>query len=310
MPELYYKPSGKFSPISLLYFVVFMVITIPVLSIVYIYAIRFIPFIYLNFLIAIACGCAVGFVMMLISKWGKIRNTILVICLTIVAMIVLKYFQWCIYIPLVYSDIYHFFQASFLDRMLLSFDLFLRPDVVIEEAIFINANGTWSLGSSGSSGYAVTGIFLSIVWIGEFILMLAGAIALAFSQPGSPYSENTNDWYKEVKTPFEAGLPADPAAFKARLETGDFRELISLVYQGRADQLDHLSLVMFEPKQPTPVDPYYITISQQTTSYDKKGAQKVSSKPLMTYLSVNHAIMAEITQAQTQRLTATTPVAG
>ncbi|MBK7885415.1 MAG: hypothetical protein IPJ81_17725 [Chitinophagaceae bacterium] len=76
--DKYYKPSGRFSPISIVFLIIICSIAIPILGFLYSYAIWYIPFIYINFIITGLLGYATA---LLISRTvirpGKVGNNLM-----------------------------------------------------------------------------------------------------------------------------------------------------------------------------------------------------------------------------------------
>ncbi|MCL2808245.1 MAG: hypothetical protein FWD27_08885 [Coriobacteriia bacterium] len=295
MREVYYKPSGKVSPLFIVLFIASAAIAIPILSVAYIYAIYYIPFIYLNFLLTGLCGLGMGFVIMMCTRLGKARSRALVIVLTILAMLLLKYAQWCVYIPLVYSDAYQVVAVSFAERLQIALELFFQPYMVLMSAVEINEFGVWGIGSLD----VVNGIALLVVWILEFAIMLICALLISSSKTVLPFSENAGAWYTGAQNFAEANLPADFDSFKTSLEMGNFSELLSLAQQGKQDDYNYLGIEIFEPPPSNTIEPHYLTIYHQVITFDKKGEAKPSSTPLLTHLAADQSTVATIVQAQT-----------
>jgi hypothetical protein len=309
MKEMYYKPSGKFSPLFILLFVVFMAIAIPILSVVYIYAVYYIPVVYFNIFIAVFCGVGLGFAVMFSTQLGKSRNRILVIVLTILAVVLLKYTQWCIYIPLVYSEVYEVLQTTFIERLSISAELFFQPDTVFSCAAEINEFGAWSLGSrTSSASSAVNGVFLLVIWILEFLVIMIGALVVSSNKVVFPFSENSQAWYKDIKTEIDTSCPADPNAFKANLEMGSFGELIALVQQGKTNEFDCLGVHIYEPPQSGSMEPYYLSIFKKTIAVDKKGRHKATRTLLIRFIAADSRTVATIRQPYPQQTEACVPV--
>ena len=74
----FYKPSGKFSPSFILFFLLVSLIAFPLLGLIYAYCIWYIPFIYINFFITLGFGFLVALcVNKVVIRKGKVRNPIL-----------------------------------------------------------------------------------------------------------------------------------------------------------------------------------------------------------------------------------------
>ncbi|MCL2530415.1 MAG: hypothetical protein FWE41_08875 [Coriobacteriia bacterium] len=298
MQATYYKPSGKISPLFVLLFIVFMAISIPILSVAYIYAIFYIPFIYLNIIIAIACGLGLGFAVLLATQLGKARNRVLVIVLTILAVFLLKYTQWCVYIPLVYAELYMELQADFAERLLISLELFFDPAYVLIGALDINEWGAWGFGESGD---AVTGGLLLGVWILEFLVIMISAVAVCWWKTVFPFSENANAWYTESKPEINACMSENFDALRASLETGNFNELVHLAHLPRVDGSNYLGITVFEPPASSSMEPYYLSITGITATYDKKGTETLKRNPLITHIAVDPGTVAALKQPPVQQ---------
>ncbi len=75
MKQNYYQPSGKFSLKSIVLFFVLSVTLFPLWGGLYAYAIWYIPFIYINFIITGIFAFGIGFMIsQIVFKIGKVRN--------------------------------------------------------------------------------------------------------------------------------------------------------------------------------------------------------------------------------------------
>ena len=304
MAASYYKPSGKVTPAFFVFYLLFIAVAIPILSLIYIHLNWFVPFIYVNFFFTVGCGIALGFVVMLAAKMGKARNPWVVLLLTVIAVILLKYVQWTVYIPLVISDAYRLIQLTFMERLNVSRQILVDPMWVIEDIQFINEHGVWSIGEAGTP---VRGTILYIVWAAEFLILMGGAILLSWGQPRFPFSEETNEWYTQMENQITIAVPENIDYAKTRIENSDFGELIWLAQNTRkpeapaeagteADagpetplgETSQWVLTLYEPPQASAQSPYYITIAHTTTTLGKKDKEDVKTDELFTYLAVDY----------------------
>ena len=169
---------SSYSDITAKFFLIlalFMAVTIPVVSVVYIYLIYYIPFVWLNMFIASGCGGISGYIVGYAAKQGGTVNSTAIIASTVVSMCVMYYFQWCVYIPLVFTDAYEFYYMTFGERLSETLYYFIRPDWVIEAARFINEFGVWSYGQ-GVSYRDVAGSLLLFVWVCELAIITGFAV--------------------------------------------------------------------------------------------------------------------------------------
>jgi len=274
---MYYKPSGRFSGIFFVFLLLFIAIAVPILSFVYIYLIHYIPIIYFNIIITVGCGLAVGFSMNFMVKLAKVRNVILVIISLVFVTIILKYFQWCVYIPMIFADS----DFTFLDHIIIPFEIFLHPDMILELALYINSVGVWSI---GTSDIPVRGVILFIVWIIEFIIIMGAAILIGKDRAKLPFSEEFNDWYTEIPNKIIANIPQNIEALKSNLENGNFDELVQLSKEENNDELNFLEITLYQSPN---ADHYYLKADQVSITIDDKEKEKRNETALIEYLAIN-----------------------
>ena len=287
MRDSYYKPSGSVSASFFGYYFLFLLLSVPILSIAYIYAIHYIPLIYLNVIITIGCGALLGLVVSFAAKKGKARNPVLVLVFTLLGVCILKYVQWGVYVPLVFSEVYGEYlgyRIPFFERFSETAFLLRSPAELLEMGKFINEVGVWSAFDAD-----FTGIALLIVWIMEFVILAGIAAAFAWSQPRQPFSEESNDWYTEKINEVYTIIPENIEAMKNELETGDYAGLVQLASHPRTDELNFLSLSFFLPPEDSKTEPHYMSIKQST---EKK--KKSVMKDLVCYISIDEKYVNEI----------------
>ena len=307
MRESYYKPSGQITFKFLIYFALLALVSIPILSTAYIYAAHYIPFIYLNILIAAGCGVLLGVIIRKAIKMGKARNPLLVMLLTLAATVAMKYVQWCIYIPLALDNIFGAYDAyggiTIAGRFIESWFFFITPRDVFQLAASINEVGAWSINtSSAQAPQAVSGVMLLIVWIFEFIIMAATAVVVTMQQVRFPFSEESDNWYEDSKKGFEMDKPEEFEAIKASMENGNYTDLVQLAKAGKTNDRLFLKVSLFQPPQPSDAEwsqrfntsePGYMSIDQVTVA--KKG--KVNSKNLFRYLAIDAQSMRALVES-------------
>ena len=294
MKDSYYKPSGKMTTKFFLYFALSMVVAIPILGTAYIYISHFVPFVYARVFFAIGCGAALGFVVGRAAKAGKARRPAAVLACALAAMLVLKYVQWCVYIPLVFTDVYKAWDMAFWERFVESFHLFIRPNAMFQGMALINEFGSWSLDSASSkSQIDVHGALLAAVWVLEFAAMAATGCLVAWKWPRFPFSEEANDWYVKKDRVLETDVPQNCQAMISSMENGNFADFVQLAKAGKTDDAKFLRLTFFQPPQAPSADPYYLTIVQMTT--DRKKRNKNNTKVWATYLAVDARTVSELT---------------
>ena len=291
-----YKPSGKVAPAFFVYFLVLLLIGIPILSVAYIYLIFYIPLIYVNIIVTLACGAVLGFLVGHAAKLGKARNPLLVMLFAFLAMLLLKYVQWAIYVPLIFANVYEVFDWNFFERLVETGYLILDPRALWFGVEIINEIGVWAIGDSSAP---VNGVMLWIVWAGEFLIMLVTAIAVAAIRPRTPFSEEHGAWYTEMSdTVVHFDPPEDVNALREQVLAGNFTPLITQMQKGLMEgALSYMRLNFHAPPEGSFSEPYFMTLSSSVTT--EKGRRRKRSetkaKTLARFVAVDRHKFRELT---------------
>jgi hypothetical protein len=261
----FYRHSGKFNPLAPLLALFAAVIAAVPLGLIYAFAIKWIPFIYLNFFITLGYGFVFGLLTLYLLKIGKVRNALVAtLCGVAVGMIAL-YFAWSGHVHSLDGNI----------------PWLLTPGQIWIAIKLLYANGSWSFGFSSHD--PVTGIPLAIVWFIEG-LVIVGVCAMVCHDfaDGTPYCEQHHCWLDEKKIIDKLDafiMPAHQAAFKAGdiapLEEAQLRvpasgkfSRLTLKHSGRCEDFCTLSIANVE------------------VTLDKKGKPVEKKQLLMTNLQV------------------------
>jgi len=188
MKNIYNRLANNLSANFILSLILPMAIAIPVISIASVYLTFYmtlymprIPGIFIDLIGPAAGGLAMGSIVSRKAKSSEVNNPKIVIATTLVAVCVLRYVQWCVYIPLIFSEVYENHDMISGQRTVESFRLFFRPDRVFQSAMHINELGVWS---QGDTRYAVNrsfinpenGIGLLLSWVFYFAAMIVFAL--------------------------------------------------------------------------------------------------------------------------------------
>ena len=280
----YYKPSGKFSPMSLIYFLALSLIAFPLMGLVYAYCIWYIPFIYINFIIAGAFGFGVGFLAnkFIIGK-GKLRNVPLTFILVAFSGIVALYFHWAVWVDLVinagesYGNSRLGITVSNIDALQV-FSLAMQPGILFELIGEINTVGTWGL-----SGSAVSGTFLSVIWGIEFLIIVVIALMIAMPRVRQPFCELGNKWFAEQPLPpFE--YIEDAKQFVAQLEKED-PAVFNALKRAEGLEQDHSVMQLYT----SDYNESFLSIENKKAKYDKKGKIDFNTEIVASYIALNTA---------------------
>ncbi len=283
----YYAPSGKFNPIAFLYFILIALIALPILGLAYAYAIWYIPFIYINFFIALAFSFLIGLTISHgVVKFGKIRNVPLTIGLSFLAGIMALYFHWAVWVDLVinagesYGSSRIGITVSNI-KLFQTFNLALQPDVLFGFIGEINQYGTWGFKSA-----TVSGTFLTIIWVIEALIILAPATLIPIGYASEPFCELGNAWFKEKELP----------AFNY-IETPT--QLVKAIENSNPEAFKELSLANNLEKNHSIFSLYssnhnenYLSIKNKRATTNKKGELEFNNDAFLEYIYLN----SELTQ--------------
>ncbi|RUT68109.1 hypothetical protein D0817_22550 [Flavobacterium cupreum] len=281
--EKYYKPSGKFSLIFILYFFLVSVTAFPVLGLIYAYCIWYIPFVYINFFITLGFGFLIGFVVALfVIKKGKVRNPLLGFFIGLTAAFLALYLHWAIWIDLVINA----GESYGSDRIgitvsniefLQVFSLIFRPDLVLEYISQVNENGTW-----GIRGATASGAFLWVVWSIEFIIVITISGFLSYLEAKKPFSESTNSWYEEITLPALSYIE-DQQQMIADIVASNHTsfDLLSKDIDSEVDS--HSVFTLYKSKS----GKNYLSVDNKTSKVDDKGNVKFDSDEIVEYIAIN-----------------------
>jgi hypothetical protein len=275
MRETNYIPSGKLTGTYWLFFILFSLVSIPILSVAYIYLVHYIPWIYFCIFLTIGCGAGLGAVIALAVKLGKARNPIVVAITAGVAALLMKYVQWCVYIPLIFDEVYDYNYYSYGEAYTVGEQLaeavtyLVWPAAVFADAKTINEYGAWGFASGGD---AVTGVFLAIIWFLELVIMAGIAVIIPMNRAKYPFSESADVWYQKSDKEFESEIPEDFQSIMNGFSSGDVEQLAALIRAGRCNETYYLKFNFLAPPDGASGEPYFMSVTQ--FSLDSKNKAK------------------------------------
>jgi hypothetical protein len=178
-----YKHSGRFSPFGVAVCLVGGLGASLPLAFIYAWGIIQIDEQHLSAFAAIAYGAAIGGVVALAAKWGKIRNVQVAAGLAVLTAAVSYYFSWAFWM----KDIFHTFGQKELNAIA----VMQRPQVLWRLMKAVNQYGTWGT----TAGKPTTGAELWVIWGFEAlgILAVAGFTAVAIIR-AQPFCEACQGW--------------------------------------------------------------------------------------------------------------------
>jgi hypothetical protein len=268
--SLYYQHSGKTPIISILLAGLAGVAAGVVLAFIYAYVDAWCPYAKGRALAAIVFGLGVGGATAAIAKVGKVRSLAVVLALVATATFVAYYFSWIFWIEAVFQR----FAEGKTARFPTYAQLILNPAALFRYIQLFNANGYWSMTSSGKD--AATGIGLTLIWIAEAAGIFGTAFTVAYATArGSMFCEPCNRWCNKMITLRNIPAATDVNQARQALEAHDFS---CLQPSGNVDSSNFWSLDYEHCHFCNKL--HAITIRAHKRTIDKKGrikAQKVKT---------------------------------
>ena len=247
----YYEHSGKFGFMGPAYMLIIGAACTLVLSVIYGYAIFYIPFIYLNFLIALGFGALVGMLVGHGGKLGKVRNSPLLLFFGLVFGILAEYTGWV-------SWVFAFSKQEVLA---------LYPSQILAVVTYVAQKGAWSIFGwtpMGGSLYTIWGIE-AVMIIGTSTLACWGVVC------STPFCEHCNRWVEGKKSISPLEPIPDPDKFKSQLEqAGDTVVKALKKVDSKNKEYTQLDLI----KCPECNYSYYLSMKSIKIEVDSKGKEK------------------------------------
>lgn len=240
MPDLYYKPSGKFNLSGVALGLVGGFIVGLLLAYVYSYIISYIPFIYLNFLVTIGYGMALGAVIGLFMLWGNVRNRWVAASVALFVAFTSLYFSWAVWLSVLFAKA---------DIKFGALEIAQQPGFLWETIKKLNETGVWSIGSlRARQSVPISGVILWLVWAAEALIVLGvPVIAAVGAMSTEPFCEACQSWCRQTKE-LMLVKDLDSGELKRRIAAQDFDYFKSLEPK-KAGQLDWSRIEIYECPQ-------------------------------------------------------------
>jgi len=280
----YYKPSGKFSPISFVYFILVCTVALPILATIYAYLIWYIPIIYLNFLVTFGFGFAIAITVgYLVVRLGKVRNYGLAILFAVIASLVAYYLQWVVWADLVIntSEVYGNKQIGVaVSNVQIEQLLYLlgHPSDLFGLIGLINEEGTWAI-----KGNTVSGVFLTIIWIIEFLVIVIMGIVASVGRAKDPFNELADEWFKEEELPAFSYIE-NASSFKQQAEQGNWEQLEPMIQRSSKEQ-SHSVFTLFASG-----NEYYLSVTNEKAKVNNKDKVEFDSDDFIVHLRIDKTV--------------------
>lgn len=284
--NMYYKPSGKFSPLAFAYLGLISAIGFPLLALAYAYASWYIPFIYINLLVIVVMALGVGFLSsVFVVRLGKMRNPILAAVMGALSGLIALYFAWAIWLGLVlgandFVGVGSFGVVTSSVEWWQVFALAKSPGAMMELIGIVNEVGTWGTGDT-----AVSGIFLTLVWVVEALAFIGVPVFLNYTMASSPFCEEENKWFEEEELPPMTFIQ-DPRSLVSKLEKGQEDPFGDIVLD--TGLRDHsVFTIHYSGKGQS-----YLSIENKVHKLDEKGKSEWNAKQVVTNIAIGASTVA------------------
>lgn len=286
--EKYYTPSGNVSPLAYLLFLATAIILIPILAALYAYAIWYIPIPYINFFITGIFGLATGWVISkVVIKYGKVRSKKWSLIFAVLGALIAIYVHWAVWVDLVFN----------ISGTMGSEDLGIatsnaNPFEVL--ALMSNPGGLFStmkeinqIGVWGIKGGTVSGTFLTVIWVIEFLIIFLLTIMNSLGQSDKPFCEEENNWFNET-TLSPTGVIQDPQGLLSALAQGNQESISNLIAPSTDSEVNHHSLItLYDAK----TGDNYLSIENKIAKKDDNDKISFDDQPLVNYLKVSQQVI-------------------
>jgi hypothetical protein len=252
-----YRHSGKFGAHAFLLVPLAGVLLGWPLGFAYAYLIKWIPFVYLNILLTLGYGWALGAATAWVLKRCRVRNLPVALALAAFVGLAANYFRW----------------NGHVHALLDEAPLLSPPGEIRAIMGFLYEHGSWALRHGGN----VTGWFLAGVWIAEAltILVVVGFVGTAPVRD-YPYCEKNNCWLDE-QTKYETLAAFTDVQQLAALKAGDIAPVIEAKPRVEGDPVFARLMLKHSPRCG---EFFTLRVENVTRTKNKKGEVKEEAKAL------------------------------
>jgi hypothetical protein len=253
-----------------------------VLGIVYCFTFYYVPYVYLNFLMAVGVGAGTGYVVGQTAIHGKIRNVNVVGTIALVAALAGLYAEWgtTIYALQLPAELPQFAARAGLKPFL--------PQSILMVMAELFARGSWGL----SANAMVTGWPLVTVWLVEAGLILVTSLGVATSRMADrPFCERCQEWIDGLAPHFYVGDGTEPVW--TEVQSGTF-ETLALTPRADGSESTYVKLTLRVCDGCS--ESNYLTITACCKYVDAHGHQQLKETAIIKNLALT-STQADIVQA-------------
>jgi len=228
---MYYRHSGRFSLGGVLHGLIIGCASALAVGYAYGRGLTYIPEAHIAVLSTIAFGGLVGAATGFGLKRGDVRNKRVTLVVTALSSLLALYMSWAVWIDFVFRRTgNHRFHWSAVAQ---------RPAALLYLMVWLNHYGTWAFDNSMT---ATKGWVLSVVWIGEALIVIGCAVVAAVAVGlQKPFCEACSRWCRRAVRLVLNAAP-DSEELKHRIENKDLSSLEGLGLAPKAS--DHLIVTL------------------------------------------------------------------
>ncbi len=243
------------------------------LGIVYAFTFYYIPYVYLNFALAVGFGYSLGWVVGWAAREGNIRNTTAAVAIAVVAAVVGLYVEWgtCAYAMCPIGELPSMWNDVGLATLL--------PHNILALMGELYENGSWGL----SENNTVTGWTLVVLWAIESGTIVFIALAVACSQVAElPFCETCQAWITGEAPHLYVGNGSEPVW--SEVLTGNFDTLADTPRAtGNEPTYVRVNLHACDSCEGS----NYLSITRCETTTDNQGNHRTVESQLVTNLVID-----------------------
>lgn len=267
-----YAPSGAVPLVGGLLTVGGGLLSAALLAFVYALIIRWIPFIYLNFLATLGFGMGMGIVIAMLASMGKIRSPLFVRFSWLLTVLFGFYVYWGATIW-THGHWQHGLQV-------------FHPMAIKAFAGILFEEGSWGFRNGGN----VTGWFLVAFWLVEFGMVVYFSYITAVANIDQPFCESCNEWTETEKgVALYQATGLEPEWDKIRL--GEFQSLLHVpllsASLGEYVRMDVNAC-------PKCTNSNFLSIQKVKTTVDKEGDESTKETPLIANMTLTGDQLAQV----------------
>lgn len=282
-----YKPSGKFGLLSLPLLGIGIALVV-LLAFIYQFAIYWIPFIYINVLLTIGMGIAIGVISSLVVTYGRIRSVTIgcsIAIFLVLACLSAKFgFQYLQSIN-EYQDHIRETQALTPEQDAGLFQTVLTGYSFTDHINERTEEG-WRIGRI-TAGFPITGPFVYLIWLIEAGIVVFCAWTGAHTAASVPYNESVNQWADEEDIVMTLPITNYKMVQQIRSAT-TVDELLSIPIP-KTDESNRFAVYTVNSIPGQEMENAYLSVSQVVYTVDDKGEQQSDSTPIVTHAILSKA---------------------